>query len=303
MGTRTKQHALAAAILLTALASWVVTRGEGVGPAEPPSHPATPSPPDPGPHLLLGNPSRAAARPGDPNNYLLTGPAFAASYNRGKGGPNWVSWRLHWSDFGPLRRGGFHPDGALPGALGRVLPGDYHGTGFDRGQLCPPADRSATQQATDATFAMSNVVPLSPHLTRGAWRGLEEYAGGLARRGAVVYTVAGVEGVGGTGDNGRADAIAGGKVTVPARCWKVVVVVEGGTGKVEDLGRVTAATRVIAVIVPNDPSVGRDWGRYRVSVRQVEALTGYRFFDRLPPPIADQLRAKRDEIPVPLAAE
>jgi endonuclease G len=303
VGTRTKQHALAAVIFLTALASWVATRGGERDASGPPSDEATPSPADPGPHLLLGNPSNAAAVLADPNNYLLTGPAFAASYNRGKGGPNWVSWRLRWSDFGPQRRGGFHPDGTLPAALGRVLPGDYHGTGFDRGQLCPRVDRSAAQHMTDAAFAMSNVVPLSPHLTRGAWRSLEEYAGGLARRGAVVYVVAGVEGVGGEGDNGRADVIAGGKVTVPARCWKVLVVVEGGRGTPEDLDRVTAATRVIAVVMPNDRSVGRDWGRYRVSVREVESLTGYTFFARLSPVIAEQLKAKSDAIPVPLAAE
>ncbi len=37
-------------------------------------------------------------------------------------------------------------------------------------------------------------------------------------------------------------------------------------------------TRAVAVIMPNDQSVGADWTTYRVSVREIEKLSGYTFF-------------------------
>jgi endonuclease G len=151
----------------------------------------------------------------------------------------------------------------------------------------------------NATFVMTNIVPQSPHLNQRAWNDLEEYTRGLLKSRTVLYVVAGVEGVGGEGTNGRADTIGGGRVTVPARCWKVVVVVEDGTGTADDLGRVTANNRVIAVTMPNDQTVGHGWAKYRVSVADVEKLTGYVFFDRVPPAVASGLKAKVDDVRIP----
>jgi endonuclease G len=84
---------------------------------------------------------------------------------------------------------------------------------------------------------------------------------------------------------------------VPAKCWKVVLAVENGTGSADDLGKVTSASRVIAVVMPNDQSVKHGWTRYRTSVDEVEALTGYKFFDRVPPDIIRPLKARVDSEP------
>ncbi len=59
-----------------------------------------------------------------------------------------------------------------------------------------------------------------------------------------------------------------------------------------------AAPGVIAVVMPNTQGVGKGWGQYRVSVKDVEALTGYAFFDRLPPKVAGALREAVDDGPV-----
>lgn len=99
--------------------------------------------------------------------------------------------------------------------------------------------------------------------------------------------------------NGRADTIAGGKITVPAKCWKVVLAVESGTGGAADVPKVTASSRVIAVVMPNDQSVGHGWAKYRTTVKEVEALTGYKFFDRVPPIVTDPLKAKVDDEHIP----
>ena len=82
------------------------------------------------------------------------------------------------------------------------------------------------------------------------------------------------------------------RVTVPKQCWKVVLVLphEGAEPR--------RNTRVIAVIMPNDQSVGFDWTKYRVPAGRVEKLTGYTFFRNLPPDVAAALREHKDDVEV-----
>ena len=47
--------------------------------------------------------------------------------------------------------------------------------------------------------------------------------------------------------------------------------------------------------MPNDQTVGDDWTRYRTTVRDVEKLTGYTFFDRADPAIIGPLKERIDE--------
>jgi endonuclease G, mitochondrial len=61
-----------------------------------------------------------------------------------------------------------------------------------------------------------------------------------------------------------------------------------------DVSRVTATTRTIAVVIPNSGSIGTDWKAYRVSVDQVEAITGYDFFSNVPTPIQNVIEANVD---------
>ena len=45
--------------------------------------------------------------------------------------------------------------------------------------------------------------------------------------------------------------------------------------------------RLIAVVMPNDETVGNDWTKYRRSVRDVEKLTGYTFSTASIRPLSD----------------
>src|SRR3546814_7831040 len=84
---------------------------------------------------------------------------------------------------------------------------------------------------------------------------------------------------GGKGNNGEAQTLAGGKVTVPARIWKVALLLPNGDN---DLARVTTQTKVIAVDMPNTNNVDNDWKAYRISIDDVEQQTGYDLFANLP---------------------
>jgi endonuclease G len=262
----------------------------GPGPAPAPTAPA-----DSSVHLTMGNPSGATDDPANADNYLMRKPYFALAYNNSKGTPNWVSWTLTASDLGAAPRVEFYPDTTLPQAFRHVYPRDYSNGGFDRGHLCPHSDRAATPEASRATFVMTNMVPQAPHLNQQAWADMEDYCRVLVRRRpASLHIVAGPVGQGGEGAKGPADAVGNGRVTVPAKCWKVVLVVENGTGSADDLGRVNSSSRVIAVVMPNDQSVGHGWARFRTSVAEVEALTGYTFFDRVPADIIRPLKTQVD---------
>lgn len=223
-------------------------------------------------HLALGNPSGAVASPASPTNYLLARPQYSLSYNRSQGKPNWVAWHLDQADLGAAaRQDDFRADESLPSGWYQVQGSDYSGYGFDRGHYCPSADRTATETDNSATFLMSNMMPQAPENNQQTWADLEEYCRSLVRSGNELYIICGSYGRGGTGSAGYYTTIAGGQVTVPARCWKVVVVLPVGSN---DLGRITSSTRVIAVNTPNNSSVNAAWGGYRTTVDAIEKAAG-----------------------------
>lgn len=251
-------------------------------------------------NLALGNPSHALT-PATPtvtdldapaptldfDNVLLDKAAYALSYNRTKGGPNWVSWHLDQSDRGRSGRSNdFRPDQTLPPQWW-IRPSDYRASGYDRGHQCPSADRTSDEKANSATFLMSNMLPQAPDLNRQLWRKFEEYCRDQLKGGAnEEYILCGGSGTKGT--------IANGKVNVPASCWKIVVILPTGDN---DLARINAATRVIAINVPNEngPQIADgSWRSFLVSVQSLEQLTGFDFLSNLPRDVQDLLEAKVD---------
>ena len=240
---------------------------------------------DPQIHLTMGNPTNAVADTNVPNNYLMMKPTYALSYNRDKGTPNWVSWHLATEWYGSLARiDTFRPDPAVPPSWYRVQAFDFFTTGFDRGHMTPNADRDNQNRIpiNQETYLMSNMVPQAPDNNQGPWANMENALRALTDAGNELYIVSGPAGVGGTGSNGGVTTtLAGGHVTVPASTWKVVLVLPKADGN--DIARVSATTRTIAVIMPNVQGIRNDdWNNYVVKVDDVEALTGYDFFSAVP---------------------
>jgi len=242
----------------------------------------TQAPPSSSEHLTMGNPSNAVVDVNQPNNYLLDKPQYAVGYSRDNGRPNWVSWHLDSTWLGSTpRQNDFRNDTTLPAGWYQVLSTDYSGSGFDRGHHCPSGDRTNTVASNSATFLMTNMMPQAPDNNQGPWEALESYCRTLVAAGNELYIIAGGSGSGGTGSNGGVTTtVASGHVTVPSQTWKVIIVLPVGDN---DVSRVTNSTRTIAIIMPNAQGIrANDWKTYRVSVDQVEALTGYDFLSNVP---------------------
>jgi endonuclease G, mitochondrial len=234
-------------------------------------------------HLTLGNPSAATANAAFPDNYLIVRDQYALAYQRDRGIPRWVSWHLDSSSLGSADRysGNFITDTSLPVGWYRVTHDDYTNSGYDRGHMTPSADRSASDADNEATFILTNIVPQAPANNRGPWRVLEEATRDLVGLGNEVFVISGGIGTRGT--------LAGGKVTIPAATWKVLLALPAGAN---DVSRVTTSTTVIAVRMPNDDTVGSSWQSYQTSVDCIEAQTGLDFFTEVEDTVETTIEAQ-----------
>jgi endonuclease G, mitochondrial len=241
-------------------------------------------------NLSLGNPSQAGSR--DEDNFLITRPQYTLSYNHSRSTANWVSWHLSSAWKGDAaRQNNFSPDPDLP-ADWRVMTSDYTNSGFDRGHLCPSDDRDTDATDNAATFYLTNIFPQNPQNNQTTWRYLEEYTRKLAEQGSEIYIVAGVYGKGGENKSGESEkSIASGKITVPERIWKVLLVLPNG---LDDLKRINSQTRVIAVDMPNT-QLSRKWDTFRTSVDKIEAKTGLDLFSNLSLSLQNTLESRVDE--------
>ncbi len=238
-------------------------------------------------NITFGNPSNAGS---SANNYYLSKPDFALSYNNSRGTSNWVSWHLSnaWTGNTP-RCNCFKQDRTLPSSFFRATTSDYTGSGFDRGHLCPSADRNGSESSNENTFFMTNIAPQAPDNNRRTWVGFENYLRSLLDQGNEIHIIAGVTGTGGTGSNGFRSNIDNGNITVPDSFWKVALVLPNGTN---DVNRVTTSTRVIAINVPNDQGISNDWTQFTTTVNAIESLTGYDLFENIPNAIESVIESR-----------
>ncbi len=237
--------------------------------------------------MQLGNPSGATSDPNNHSHYLILRTVEAIDYSDTNGQPNWASWDLTSADVGSSGRSdAWAVDSSLPSSFYPV-PTDTFGSGYDRGHMCPSADRTDNVPDNEMVFIMSNIIPQASLQNQNIWADLENYCrqsllpGGnelLITCGPSLFTS-------NTVDNGH--------VRIPSYTWKIVVVCPGGSGTATN--RITAANQVIAVRIPNDSAVGNDlWQNYRTNVVAIERDTGYNFFTALPPNVATVLRNKID---------
>lgn len=233
----------------------------------------------------------------DEENWLIERDSYVLSYNNDLHIPNWVSWHIEPSHLGDLGRDDIPFKGdqdGLPKEWTKIVTNDYTNSGFDRGHMCPNADRNGNMQMQTDTFYMTNIVPQVNANNGGAWVDLEGYIQDQVKTGKEAYVVAGTWGEGGEGYLSKSNEILPVKnsidfekrgkpmsIRIPAYTWKVAILIENDTN---DISRINSGRgiEVIGVLMPNSHTEatqrGNEYEEYIVSVNFIEALTGLDFF-------------------------
>lgn len=163
---------------------------------------------------------------------------------------------------------------ADPDLEGAALPrlADYRGSGYDRGHLAPAGDMKWDQQAMDESFYLSNIAPqVGIGFNRGIWARLEAKIRDQAREDHDLVVITGPVFF-------DFEPRIGGGVVVPDAYFKIIFN--------------PADLEAQAFLLPNRKTDEGDLAIFQVSIREVEALTGFDFLSLLPPLVQDALETK-----------
>ncbi|PWK19220.1 DNA/RNA non-specific endonuclease [Xanthomarina spongicola] len=197
---------------------------------------------------------------------------YSLSYSEPHEQAEWVAYELkleHLSNSN-YKRPYFEIDPAVK--TGAAHWRNYKKSGFDRGHLCPAADRAYNQVAYNETFLTSNISPQRHDFNSGIWNTLEQKVRYWASKYNGVFVVSG----GVLNDN--METIGEEQVAVPNQFYKILI--DNNTGE----------TKMIAFLIPHENSILPLY-KFVVSVDSIEELTGIDFFPELEDSLENELEA------------
>jgi len=205
-------------------------------------------------------------------NKLLERYCYTVSYNKITRQPNWVMWQLTKEHVVQRKVGvwnEYREDEDLPSEIRSTLE-DYAYSGYDRGHMCPGGDCNWDDIGRDETFVLSNMCPQNPNLNRGDWKEIEIACRKWAKQYGNIYIVCGPIFL----KSQQHERIGPNQIPVPEAFFKVILCSESSTPK--GIGFICRNT---------DGNRKKDF--YVNSIRQVERVTGYKFFPNLNDSIKD----------------
>jgi len=217
------------------------------------------------------------------DDFIISREQYTLSYNRNRNTPNWVSYEFDATHFGASvdRCDCFTHDPALPSSFTHLTTADYTGAGafagygIDRGHMARSFDFTSGTLDNARSYYLSNIIPQAAAVNQGPWKLLEDSLGNLARfHDKEVYVIAGVAG-------NRGSVKGEGKIVMPASVWKVALILPRDHG-LADVQSFRDIEDVIAVVMPNDPTVDSHWETYKTTVDEVERVSGYDLLALLP---------------------
>lgn len=243
----------------------------------------------------------AAAAPVDPSGlfqYGFPGPisdlrnasSLTSSYNRTTRNPNWVAEHITPASVlireGDRRHSVFVEDMSIPEKFRAKLK-DYFRSGYDRGHQVPAADCKWSQDAMNATFALSNMCPqVGEGFNRDYWAHFEDFCRRLTTFYPSVRIVTGPLYLPKKELDGKwkvSYEVIGSppNIAVPTHFYKIIYAEDGKAGGNVSLG---------AFVLPNDRiSNDKPLKDFEVPVEAVERASGLEFASLLPPTRRKQL--------------
>ena len=219
----------------------------------------------------------------DKNYYLPTSTTdeivehefYTLSYSERHEQAEWVAYELKKNQLSHsnLERPYFIDDPQV--VTGSASWKNYKHSGYDKGHLCPAADRRFSRKAFDETFYTSNISPQLNDFNAGIWNNLEQKTRYWAAKYDGVYVV-----TGGVLTN-NLEKIGKEDVSVPKYFYKILLDNSRGEYK------------VIAFLVPHEASE-KPLNSFVVPIDKIEKMTGINFFPNLPDDIENQLEKSAD---------
>lgn len=202
---------------------------------------------------------------------------FALEYAPAKKHSKWVAWPLYKSCMGSSgRTDAWQWDPRIPEQYWSVQA-DFGKNGYDRGHLCPSADRTQSTRMNAQTFMYSNMSPQIPSFNQGIWADLETKERNWANGADTLYICAG-----GTvlkeSDIDRYTSPS--SMAVPKYYFKVILRKKTSTGAYDAIG-----------FWFENRSYSTSLSAQVKTIDQIEALTGIDFFYNLPEPVQSQVES------------
>ncbi len=168
----------------------------------------------------------------------------------------------------------------------------YGARGYDRGHMLPQASRYNNYEPNRMTYYGTNMMPQNSTLNQNIWATLEGKVrgwGGLQTY-DTLYVVTGA-----AFKSTKTIDNANGPIAVPSHCWKVLLRQRGNQNRQISQFKEADELKAIGFVFTNDDAGAATSIESAVrSVKEIEELTGFKFFRNLDPAVADAVKSQKN---------
>ena len=167
----------------------------------------------------------------------------------------------------------------------------YGAWGYNRGHMLPQASRYNNYEPNRMTYYGTNMMPQNSTLNRNIWASLEGKVrgwGGLQTY-DTLYVVTGA-----AFKSTKTIDNANGPIAVPSHCWKVLLRQRGNQNRQISQFKADELKAIGFVFTNDDAGAATSIESAVRSVKEIEELTGFKFFRNLDPAVADAVKSQKN---------
>lgn len=167
----------------------------------------------------------------------------------------------------------------------------YGAWGYDRGHMLPQASRYNNYEPNRMTYYGTNMMPQNSTLNQNIWASLEGKVrgwGGLQTY-DTLYVVTGA-----AFKSTKTIDNANGPIAVPSHCWKVLLRQRGNQNRQISQFKADELKAIGFVFTNDDAGAATSIESAVRSVKEIEELTGFKFFRNLDPAVADAVNSQKN---------
>lgn len=167
----------------------------------------------------------------------------------------------------------------------------YGARGYDRGHMLPQASRYNNYEPNRMTYYGTNMMPQNSTLNQNIWASLEGKVrgwGGLQTY-DTLYVVTGA-----AFKSTKTIDNVNGPIAVPSHCWKVLLRQRGNQNRQISQFKADELKAIGFVFTNDDAGAATSIESAVRSVKEIEELTGFKFFRNLDPAVADAVKSQKN---------